>query len=92
MKIKVNVDSMAVDTQQASVIKENIQHEIYENKNGFKNIPSELTVHLFSADPLSASLIGSGCNEAGKEIIKITYSLIPPHTRNYFFLVATEIT
>ena len=92
MKIKVEIDGKATNAQQALEVKENIKYEIYENKAEFKNTPSELTVRLYSADPLSRSLVGSGVDEAGKEIIKINYSLVPPHTRSYFFLVATKTT
>jgi len=89
MEIKIEIDSNLLSKQQISAIKANINNEISFHKNEFKNIPTELTVHLYN-NPLSSSLTGSAFNENGEEVIKITYSLVPPHTCNYFFLGFTS--
>lgn len=89
MEIKIEIDSNLLDKKQISDIKANIKNEISFHKTELKNIPTKLFINLYN-NPLLNSLTGSAFNENGEEVIKITYSLVPPHTCNYFFLGFTS--
>ena len=89
MEIKIEIDSNLLSKQQISDIKANIKNEIIFHKDEFKNIPAKLYINLYN-NPLSNSLTGSAFNENREEVVKITYSLVPPHTCNYFFLGFTS--
>ena len=85
MNISFQWNGDKITPEQKERVEENIREEIPNLIEGFPESPNDLVVHIFG-NVFFSSLEGVATNAAGKTMVKITYSLVHPCLREYFYL------